>query len=434
MAIEVVRVCVAGVIMSCLLMAQGGWALVSSTGPSNQGYGMAYDTVRGRTVLFGDSNGSVATWEWNGSNWTQVANAGPTPRHSPSMAFNSDTGRVVLFGGFSPSSGQQLADTWEWNGTSWTLVGSNGPSGFAPYGIAYDSHRGKMVLCGQYFPHNCPVYEWNSGSSTWVFTITLWAGCLDPEMVFDNVRGRTVLFCYPSGVYEWDGVAWALGAGGGPPSRARAALAYDSHRKQVVMFGGYTTGQYYADTWEYNGANWIQRFSGLAPAPQASHAMVYDSQRARTVLFGQGETWTWTGSPGSQTPFGVGCGTPPLSMFGVPASPPTANAIAQATLANIPSTVALVAVGWSNTAAGPFPLPVPLIGYGMPGCYMFQSADILGLPVTFNAPGQATYSLPIPNAAFVVGRHIYLQSYAVAPGANPAEVIVSNALDWHIGY
>jgi hypothetical protein len=50
------------------------------------------------------------------------------------------------------------------------------------------------------------------------------------------------------------------------------------------------------------------------------------------------------------------------------------------------------------------------------------------------ACGTATYSLPLPNWSGLIGLHLYLQGWANAPGVNAGNTIVSNGIDWLIGY
>ena len=65
---------------------------------------MAYDSQRGRVVLFGgygDSGGLADTWEWDGSTWVERTPAtSPPARSGHAMAYDSQRGRVVLFGGY----------------------------------------------------------------------------------------------------------------------------------------------------------------------------------------------------------------------------------------------------------------------------------------------------------------------------------------------
>ena len=84
----------------------------------------------------------------------------------------------------------------------------------------------------------------------------------------------------------------AGGAGAAPLSRPQvrwnSPLAYDSSRGRVVMFGGTdsSASRNLADTWEWDGTNWIQRAPATSPTARAGHAMAYDSIRGRVVLFG----------------------------------------------------------------------------------------------------------------------------------------------------
>src|SRR5205807_2469554 len=59
------------------------------------------------------------TWEWDGKHWTKRQDIGPGPRWRHAMAYDSARGRIVLFGGLRVAgAGEGLADsllgdTWE---------------------------------------------------------------------------------------------------------------------------------------------------------------------------------------------------------------------------------------------------------------------------------------------------------------------------------
>jgi len=91
-----------------------------------------------------------------------------------------------------------------------------------------------------------------------------------------------------------------------PPGRVNIdqSLVYDSFRKKVILFGGLGSECYLNDTWEYDGSNWSQIFSGISPEERDSHAMVFDNNRKVTVLFGGfnptdyilSDTWEYSGT------------------------------------------------------------------------------------------------------------------------------------------
>ncbi|MBL8755448.1 MAG: peptidase S8, partial [Planctomycetes bacterium] len=133
-------------------------------------------------------------------------------------------------------------------------------------------------------------------------------------MAHDSARGRTVLFGgYDSNssttfgdCWEWDGTDWvARFSQHYPPARWMTAMVYDASRQRLVLFGGFGPQPAMADTWEFDGIDWQQRIVAPTPAGRFGHAMAYDSARQRTVLFGgllsqsgslSNQTWEWDGT------------------------------------------------------------------------------------------------------------------------------------------
>lgn len=426
--------------------AQGGWTPIASGPQARYGHAMAFDSLRGRTILFGGNTGNALladTWEWDGTTWTQVASSGPAPRFGHGMAYDSLRGKVVTAGGetFTPTG----SGTWEWDGVSWSSLTSSGPTG-RDVAMTYDLLRDRIVVVQAITNgHTLPIttYEWDRtswrsiGSSGPI-------GLPGPALAYDSKRGKTVMFggaSYLNGMvntWEWDGATWAPASG--PSRRAYSAMVYDSTRSKITLVAGYTTGSSYSDFFEWDGYHWAQ-LTANGPSSRGWHAMAYDSNRGTTVLFGGqsyggiiGDAWEWRSEPGHASAFGNGCGSPPLLISPDRAAPPNISATAQATLTNIPASTAFVALGWSRTSVGPFSLPFPLAGYGMPSCYMLQSAVAAAQPVTQISPGTAAFSLSIPNWSGLIGLNLYLQGWAVAPGENSGNTIVSNGLEWRIGY
>jgi hypothetical protein len=118
---------------------------------------MVYDSKRKRTVLFGGLRNKVPladTWEWDGMQWQQACTSAtcsasvPAGRWAHSMAFDSTRGRTVLFGGcLDDACADHSTETWEWDGAAWlktadtpTLVTA------ATQAMAFDASRGRMVL------------------------------------------------------------------------------------------------------------------------------------------------------------------------------------------------------------------------------------------------------------------------------------------------
>jgi hypothetical protein len=109
------------------------------------------------------------------------------------------------------------------------------------------------------------------------------------------------------------------------------------------------------------------------------------------------------------------------------------SATAQASLSNIPSSLAYITLGFSRTVFESFTLPLSLAPFGLPGCDLLVSRELPSLPVTFTSASTATFSVPVPSSSSLIGLHVFLQGWAFAPGVNPGQVVVSNGLDWGIG-
>lgn len=133
------------------------------------------------------------------------------------------------------------------------------------------------------------------------------SGLKGHAMAYDSARGVVVLFGgegwdgHLDDTWEWNGTNWTqLSPPNRPSARSVHAMAYDSARGVVVLFGGLDgSGTHRDDTWEWDGTNWMQRGPASQPPARAGHAMAYDSAREVTVLFGgsdQGDTWEWDGT------------------------------------------------------------------------------------------------------------------------------------------
>ena len=126
-----------------------------ATSPPARGAGsMSFDPANGTMVLFGgyDKPGNYLndTWTWNGTTWTaQSPASSPSVRGYASMAYDSGTGQLVLFGGGTTPIVTELNDTWTWNGTTWMQQSpATSPSARATATMAYDSGTGQLVLFG----------------------------------------------------------------------------------------------------------------------------------------------------------------------------------------------------------------------------------------------------------------------------------------------
>ncbi len=148
--------------------------------PPRYMHAMAYDKKRERIVLFGgtDSTGCQQlsdTWEWDGSDWHFRTWGEPAPRcfyNSTGLAYDPVRGVTVLFGGlqFFIIDGDTIVvyffdDTWEWDGVQWTeLSPLHHPHAREGHALAYCPTLGSVVLFGGnywdvFFAND--IWDWN---------------------------------------------------------------------------------------------------------------------------------------------------------------------------------------------------------------------------------------------------------------------------------
>lgn len=244
--------------------------------------------------------------------------ASPSARYGSAMTYDSVRDRLVLVGGLPGV----FNETWESDGATWTLRATTGPSGAAVWypnlflAATYDSMRQRTVVV-QCDPSNGDTRTWEWNGATWALRTNgnVPLGRDGFALAYDSVRGKVVLFGgnsnyigHLSDTWEWDGTIWQQRSSGGPAPRKWHAMAFDSARGVTVLFGGRHDVSPYAmfsDTWEWNGSYWIEHFGVAGPAPRRGHSMAFDTSRGVTVLYGGdnpsggspfSDTWEWNGT------------------------------------------------------------------------------------------------------------------------------------------
>lgn len=273
-------------------------------------HGMAFDTRRGRAVVFG---GTIAnpgptfapvdeTLEWTGREWAlQRLVIAPPGRDGPAMTYDAKRAEVVMFGGSDSS------DTWLWNGTRWMPLETIGPSARMNAAMVYDVARDTIVLFGG---------ESVTGPSdeTWELRGTIWtklATATHPPapaistraaLVYDPGRGVVVAVS--------SGEAWELAGGqwkpiAAPPAVGVPYLAYDSIARRIILLGAEPTATSMG-VWSYTGSGWTA-LPATSITPRASGSLVSDPVRGHLLFYGaissgtpRDDSWEWDGTTWSR--------------------------------------------------------------------------------------------------------------------------------------
>jgi hypothetical protein len=188
---------------------RSGWQKRSPTlHPGDlRGHGLAHDSRRGVTVLFGGEDANLQlrqdVWEWDGTRWNQpfVPGPAPSPRHHAMLGFDPVSRSILLFGGQDASGA--LRDTWSFDGRFWQQRSSS---------------------------LNPPAE----------------AGAL----MHDEARERVVLVTRSGQVWDWDGAQWTRIAASGLPARlGGATFAYSTQDAAVLRYGGQDSNTVRGDLW-----------------------------------------------------------------------------------------------------------------------------------------------------------------------------------------
>lgn len=329
-------------------LSADGWRQVSpATRPgARAGASLVFDTSRGVCVLVGGQTADdfgleeirSDCWQWNGQEWTSTG-TGPAV-HGAAAAFDEQRGAMVVNGGMA--SGGASSGTWVHDGKRWqqrALWGAEAQSGHA---LVYDPDARGVLLLGaaagveprSLRPMLAVYTEW---SSYWNALRT--CGVISPRRDFtaayDRARREVVVF---GGRFESDGQrgvfretltladetaadraanleeyiseklsapGWSFIDNGDFASNDRSgwALVHDSKRGVTVMFGGWNTAGYVAETREFKDGKWNLRTPADSPAARAYAASWFDEQRGTVMLYGGNgpdgklfdDLWEWDG-------------------------------------------------------------------------------------------------------------------------------------------
>jgi MYXO-CTERM domain-containing protein len=307
---------------------------------------IVYDSTRKKLVLFGGQSGQRRqVWELNTADYSWVNRSnpvnGPIQRRNPSIAFDSKSNTMLVFGGQSTTDNLYKQDIWEWSGTGSTLTnkttGGTKPEGRYAAGLTYDSARDRLWLFGGYGASGYydDLWTWHPDTQEWeLMTVTgarpgarygIW-------MFYDAIGDKIYVFGSSGGGYDnWEFdpklLKWTNRTINSPPagvSRSYADVTFDTSRQKIMLVGGYYGGAYNVDIWEWGVTDnvWTQKMpaaSSMVPDGRYYHRVAYDPIRRLMLLFGGhvsvtgkntdvNDSWEWDPNLGTwsdTTPTGV---------------------------------------------------------------------------------------------------------------------------------
>jgi N-acetylneuraminic acid mutarotase len=232
---------------------------------------MAYDMESDRVIIFGgvkishplptpfEGLNDTWTYDFNTNTWTQMnPSLQPTARAGAAMAYDMESDRMILFGGFSETR-THLNDTWayDFNNDTWTqLTPTISPSVRYHPGLAYDKESDRIIFFGGN----------HYTSTSWIDKKDTWA-------------------------YDYNSDSWTnMNPSSSPPARGWPNLAYNALADRIILFGGGDKHKTisYSDTWvyNYNTNTWTEMTSDPHPSGRFYTDLTYDIESNQVILFG----------------------------------------------------------------------------------------------------------------------------------------------------
>ena len=252
--------------------------------PSPRGYiSMAYDSESRQVILFGGATGdefdpanySGETWAFDLTNqtWTEMKPLeSPGPKGTTgSMVYDSESDRVILFGG-TRTRNSTSRETWayDYNTNTWTQMKARGPAKHLGAVIAYDAESDRVILFGGFDFDAYKMFQ-----DTWA--------------------------------YDYNTDSWTeMKPDASPPGQAFHAMTYDSDSDRIMLWGGYTKTPdpsnvvpLDSSVWAYdfNANTWEKKNPSSAPGPRLDHAIAYNVSADKVLMYGGSDRPSWSGQP-----------------------------------------------------------------------------------------------------------------------------------------
>ncbi len=286
---------------------------------------MAYDSESDRVVLFGGNLGQLVgpvgrdTWSYDPTTnrWTQMnPSIRPTARCTHDMAYDTESDRIILYGGLDASfAGDNTTWAYDFNTDTWTEQ-APGPPAREGSDMAYDAESDRVILFGgELGPerrfNDTWAYDFNTDSWTEMKPSISPPAQYYHTMTYDVESDRVLLwrggFDDSMWAYDFNTNTWTDNETDERPSKgAFGGMAYDSESDRSILYGGgdWQGSNTTDETWayDYKTNTWTKMEPSEVPGELTLHAMVYNPTLDLVVLFGgrvgagsayTAETWTY---------------------------------------------------------------------------------------------------------------------------------------------
>jgi hypothetical protein len=349
----------------------------------------------------------------------------PAGRQSHVACFDEFWNAMVVFGGVVDGN-FLVGDTWRLAASQIWSPGPSGPSARANLAMTYAVLQGIpcSILVGGYtdFGPTGDTWRYDIGANNWQ-QIPGGVPARDIHAIaWDRLRNVVVLFGGRDIGNGFLADTWELNCATAtwsqrtpahqPPGRWNPTMHYDAGRARTVLVGGYSPSGYLNDVWDWDGTDWLQRTPETAPpGPHEDAAMAYDSDRGRLLLFGGHNGVNLFGSV-----FELGARID-VAGPGNTANPEGLRFYSQPALGQplqfgfTNSVLGIYAIDFGPRQQPLGPLPVPLV------C---EPANLWASAVLYAVLGttEPNVAWNVPNTPLILGMTLVFQAFSAQPAGN----------------
>ncbi len=283
---------------------------------------MVYDIQNNQAILFGGGNSDgnsielEMTWLFSSQNqsWMGLSSiTSPGSRWAHSMIYNSLTGKILLFGGFSTVLSTRVNDMWEFDPTTneWTeLYPTVSPSARSAHGMYFDPVFNEIILFGGYLngdTHTDDTWIYNCTANTWyqIYPPTHPSIRYGHTFAYDEslqvgvfYAGRDISLNSDAWLFNRSSFTWTVQYSSSPRIRYGTTIVYNPIDTNFIMFGGdneQSPIRALDDTWVFDASSfiWTEIETTASPPPRSAHSTTFDRYLGKVLLFGgYGEDYT----------------------------------------------------------------------------------------------------------------------------------------------
>ena len=261
------------------------WTHLADGAPSDA-FNFAIDIESNQIIAFNLIPAETWAYDLNGGSWiqqsptTQPETTAANPRFGTPLGYDAESDRLILFAGGSPW--HMYTDTWAYdaNTASWELMApESSPSPRAMYATAYDAESDRVLLWGGFTgtdENDVQMWAYDYNTDTWEGLVNsdgpqqhaerhgmAYIPELDKTLVYSGMLEDQGVLPAETWYYDYNTNTWTeVDVETSPPALAMYGMAYDPATRKVVLYAGEMTSKYAGDlspdVWVFDPArpNW----------------------------------------------------------------------------------------------------------------------------------------------------------------------------------